>query len=705
MRKLLNKKSARLTLGIISLFTIMFAGLCTQVEFSYDFERFFPTGNQDFELYQEFKTQLFSSDSRTIIAVETPGGLFNQETLRNLKKASDSLQKSEIITEVVSLTRLNYPIETPMGLVQLPYVDPEHPENFEEDSLRIFHSKNLKGAIVANDFKSTVVSVFTDFYLSKGQTDTVNNLIKTVFKHYGFTDLHYGGRLLNQAIILDKMKSEMAMFISLSVAFVVLALFIVFRTFWGIAIPVMIIIATAIWTVGYMVIFGKEIDVLSSLIPSILFIVGVSDVIHIYSKYIDGLRAGLQKDEAIWKAYRQVGLATFITSVTTSIGFLSLLLSGISPIREFGIYMALGVMTAFALSFTLFPSCLILLPEPKITKNVKTKDTWESRMSRLHDWVMNRKGLVITSSTLIFALCIWGTSQLKVNNYLTEELPKGDELRTSFDFLEEHFSGMRTFDLFVTLKDSTQKVYDYEVLEQLDQIEKYLEVNNDIGALISPVTLVKQLNQAKEGGQPEYYTLPKPNEFKKLKRTLRQAQKNKLVSELVVNEGRTARITGNMKDNGGYINLRQNDELIEHFNAKFPNLELKVLGMAHFIDVNNRYVSTSMIKSLGLAFLMISVLMAFLYKSVRIILIAIVPNVLPLLIIGFLMYLFGVDIKVSTALIFTISYGIAVDDTIHFLGNMKIELSKGKSVAESIKSTFITTGKSIILTTVILFAG
>ena len=705
MRKWLNKKAAKRMIVLMVILTAMLGGLATRVEFSYNFERFFPADDQDFELYQSFKEGAFFSDSRTIVGVELPKGVFNVETLNNLKLATDSLKRTPWVNQVIALPDLEYFVQTPMGTLSIPYLDANHPENFEEDSLRIANTNTVYRVFVGKNYQSTLVNVFTDFYLSKAATDELYATLNDVFSHYGFPSIHVGGRLVNQAIILDNLKREMGLFVAISFVLVIVTLIWVFKSFWGVITPLMIVVGTAVWNVGFMALFGKEIDVLSSLIPSILFIVGISDVIHIYTKYIDGLRAGLKKDEAIWKAYKKVGMATFITSITTSIGFLSLLLSGIAPIREFGIYMAIGVMTAFILSFTLFPAAIILLPKPKIVLTSTKKNLWDKYMTQLYEWVMSHRSFIGISSVVLFAVCAWGISQLKINNYLTEELPKGNEVRNSFDFIAERFSGMRTIDVFTSVKDSSKSVLDYDIAQEIHLLDNYINREYQAGGIVSPASLLMQANQVFAGGATDAYQFPDSSTYGRIKPNLELLKRNEFVESIVLREGKIGRTTANMEDYGGYVNLAKNKELEAFAETNLPNLDVKILGMSHFIDTNNVRVSTALLQSLGLAFVLISVLMAFLYKSLRIILIAIVPNVLPLMLIAFIMYLTGIDIKVSTALIFTIAYGIAVDDTIHFLGNLRIELSNGLSMKEAIANTFRTTGKSIILTTLILFSG
>ncbi len=705
MKKRLTKKNAKLTVAIVLALTVIFSLLASKIQFSYEFERFFPDNDPDIEFYQDYKNQFLFNDTRIVIAVELPNGLLNKRTLENLKSATDSIHKLTSVQAVFSVPQLKYFVESSMGLLSFNLIDIQNPENYKEDSLRIIRTENILGSFIDSNFTSVTLQVYSEFYLSQTETDLLVEQLTGTLNKFGFNKLYFGGRLINKTHILDKMKSEMGLFVSISVVLVIIVLFFVFRSFWGVTVPILVVLFTVIWTVGFMSLFGKEIDLLGSLIPPILTFVGISDVIHIYTKYLSGLRKGQEKIESIYQAYRQVGRATFITSVTTSIGFLSLLLSFVKPMNEFGVFMALGVMIAFLLSFTLFPAALILLPKPKIALSLSKSNKWDNFLTSSFKWVMQFKKQIVVTTVILFALSIYAVSQLKIDNYVTEELPRGDELRNSYTYFEKHYTGMRTFDLALVVKNPEKEIFDYEIITQINALDNYLKSVYQVGSIISPAVVVKQSNQAHFGGDFSHYSIPEREDYKSLNKILKQLKKYKLLQAVVSKDLKNAKISGNIKDEGGYIHLRKNKALHAFAEENCPDLELHLTGMMHLIDQNNLLTTRSLLKSLVLAFLLVGILMAFLYNSARMVLIALIPNVLPLLLVGFVMYIMGIDLKVSTALIFTVSFGIAVDDTIHFLGNLKLELEAGKSLHKALEHTFITTGKSIILTSVILFAG
>lgn len=704
-RKRLTKKNAILTIISITLVTVLFAFLATKVGFTYDHERYFSKESEDFKIYNRYKTDFLSNDTRTIIAIELENNLLDYHTLSRLKSLTDSLDKLEFVEHVISIDQLKYALKLPFGIMRIPVINIEKPEGYASDSIRLVRSNNVVGGLVDSTFRIITIQVFSKYNLDKAETDTYTSSIHNTLLHFGFNQTFVGGRIVTKAHILDRMKIEMGTFILISFFLVLLVLALVFRSVWGIAVPLIIVIFTAIWTLGLMSLFGKELDVLSSLIPSILFIVGISDVIHIYNNYLNGIRNAYNKKDAIYFAYKKVGKATFITSVTTSIGFLSLMIATLPPMQEFGIYTAVGVIIAFLLSFSLFPAFLMLLPVPNVKMKKSINSTWDLRLEMVYNWVFKRKRSIIISSIVLTILCLFGASQLKIDSYLTEELPKSDPLKQSNAFFAKHFGGSRTFDLAIQLKDTTKSIFDYDIVKQIERVEDYLRTEYKVSNMISPVLLVKECNMMYSGGGFSFNRIPEKEKYAYVMPTIQQFQTQKYFESICHQNLKEARISGNMMDEGGYILLQKNEALMRFCASESSDLKVNLIGTSHFYDVNSRATTLSLLRSLSLALLIIGLLMALLYKSPRMIVIAIIPNLLPLLLISLVMYLSNIDLKVVTALIFTVAFGITVDDTIHLLASVNIHLKKGEPLHRALKHSYMTTGKSIILTTIILFFG
>lgn len=401
-------------------------------------------------------------------------------------------------------------------------------------------------------------------------------------------------------------------------------------------------------------------------------------------------------------------MATFLTSLTTAIGFLTLLGSSIIPIREFGLYSAIGVFGAYALAFTLLPATMILFPAPGHLGNRLGDNFWTDKLHRMLLWLMKNRKMVSLGSIGLFIICLWGISRIEVNNYLLEDLREDNPVRQEFNYFEKAYAGVRPFEMSIELTDTTRSIFEPEILRQLDALDQHLHEDYEAGFILSPVSIVKALNKASHNGSADYYVLPENDrDLKKLTRDVQRAKNTEMLQMLVHPDEHSCRFAGKIGDWGNQVITKKNDELALFIKENLDQglFRHRLTGTATLIDLNNDYLSTTMIQGLLIAFLVVALIVGLMYKEWKMVFIALVPNIFPLLMIGAVMGFFGIDLKVSTSIIFTIAFGIAVDDTIHFISRMRLELAAGHHWLYALKRSFISTGKAIIITSLILCAG
>jgi len=433
----------------------------------------------------------------------------------------------------------------------------------------------------------------------------------------------------------------------------------------------------------------------------------MSDVVHILSKYFDELRLGKEKIAALKIAFKEIGLATLLTSITTAIGFLTLLTSSIQPINDFGVYAAAGVFIAFILAYSLLPAVLVLTDPPKLITERDSKAYWTKKLHIAFGYLLRHKGKFLTASILLFIFGITGMSKISVNNYLLEDLSEDDPFKKEFTYFEESFSGARPFEMALTFKEGASP-WELESLKAQDKLDMYLQDVYGVGNLISPASVVKNANRASNKGSREFYKIPETE--KELEKIVSNFDKfgAKKMLDMFYNEPKNwGRINGKVPDLGSSVFFEKEQALNKFLNSELENpyFTAKITGTARLIDLNNRTLATNMIGGLLIAFGVIALIVGFMFKSIKMVLISLVPNIFPLLIIAGVMGWTGIDLKVSTSIVFTIAFGIAVDDTIHFMTKLRLELAKGRTLPYAVKRTFIGTGKAIIVTSLILCGG
>ncbi len=705
----MNRKLAIATLIILALITAGLASQLTKLKFNYIFEDFFPVDDPDLITYKEFVKKFENDNDYLLLGLIEEQSIFNETFLMKVDQLTNQLNNLEGVKSATSITTIEKPLISPAGVFSIPLVHLEDPSLLTQDSIRLFKQVELVETIVSKDAKSTLVVLKHAPLSSKEEADAFVDHVMTALDSYEFHDYFIAGKLYAQGVFIDKIQDELTTFLAASVILVLLFLCIAYRSWWGVLIPLLVVALGAIWILGLMAFLGKQLDLLMVLLPTIMFVVGMSDVVHLMTKYIENLRRGDPKKEAIKIALKEVGLATFLTSLTTSIGFLTLLTASIKPIQEFGIYTALGVFIAFIVAFTALPASWVILKEPEVSQRVTNRTVWFNFLGGSFLKVAKHRTVVVVISVAIVAISAIGISKIVINTYLIEDLPSDDPLKQSFTFFDDNFGGSRPFESIIEVKNHSATLFEENVAQEIEKVNNYLKDKHLVGGIISTNSLLKGLVQATNGGLPENYRLPSSkSEWKKIDKPLRRTlKKGELESQLHTSDLKTGRISGWVDDMGSKMSLRKNEEfktyVTENVDTSLVNFTLT--GTSNLIDKNNVYLAQNMLQGLGIAFGVVAIIAGLLFKSARMVLITLIPNVIPLMMVAGIMGFFDITLKLSTSIVFTIAFGIAVDDTIHFTSKLKLELNKGKSLLYALKRTYLSTGKAIIVTSIILSGG
>ncbi|MFK7899503.1 MAG: RND family transporter [Cyclobacteriaceae bacterium] len=699
------KKLAKWVLFILLVITCLQGYFLTKLQFNYDFESYFPK-DKDLSFFSEFRDRFENDSDYLLIGIKDNTSIYNQEVLTYIKQLTKELKKVPHIEQVISPTNIKIPILGLAGPIQKPAIHLKSPERYAADSSYISKSPDLVSSFFSKDGKSAALFVKHKNMITREESAEMMESFNELIGNHSFDEIHVAGRVQAETEYVRKLQIELSIFVSTSILLIILFLYISFRSWWGIIVPMIVVMLSVFWCIGTMTAFGNSINLMTVLMPTIMFVVGMSDVVHIISKYLEELRKGHDKIDALKTTFKEVGMATFLTSLTTSIGFFTLMTSGIGPINSFGLYTGVGVFLAFILAFTLLPAILLFQKKPKVTENKKI--FWIKQLHMLFSWIMGNQKKVIVTFIGLTTLAFIGISQIKVDAKLIDELADSDPMKQDFLFFENLFSGVRPFELAVSLKDSSESFFDYKNVQELHEIDTYVRKEFELNNTLSPLTVIKTVNRALNGGQPTYYSIPTdPYEFERVTSKIQKFKRMKGMQTLLSKDEQHARVSGNMVDIGSNRSLKLMQQFKDYINSKKDklNMNYRLTGSAYLIDTNNNSLSVNMLYGLSIAFAVIALLMGMLYKSFKIVIVSLIPNIIPLLWIAGIMGFFDLNLKMSSAIIFTIAFGIAVDDTIHFMSKLKIELSKGRTMLYAIKRTFLSTGKAIIITSCILIGG
>lgn len=701
------KRLSYFILSAVLILTVYLGFYIPNTKFDYNFEDFFPSNDEEADFFFKHRTLFESDNDFILITLENDGNVFDSVFLKNVHSYSQDIDSLDLVEFTRDITSEEEPFIYANGITgSRSYINFEEVD-FSRDSANIFKNKELINTLINEDASAVAIFVRHKDYLSKKKSDKIVEQITELSQKYEFEKVRMAGRTVGQIFYIDTMTYEMGTYVGSSMVLVVLFLLIAFRSAWGLLTPLLVIVGSMIWIIGFMSWIGAPINILLTILPSIMFVVAMSDVIHLVSNYIELLRRGKSKFDAIKTSFKEIGIATFLTSLTTSIGFFSLLFVNVKPIQSFGLYVGLGVLMAFVFTFSTLPFLFYYTKTPKIVRDEKS-NFWQPFLRRSFLFTIKNRRWIPWVSVIILGIFAYGATTIVSNNYLMDDMDPKISIKKDFNFIDEEFGGVRPFELAVIVKDTSKSIWEVETLKEIEKVENYLSNTYDVTIKNSLVQSISILNRASHAGDSSRFQIPdSKSKIRRFKRMLKVADKGRFIGTFLDSTETRSRISGSVPDWGNIRSQEKNDSLNTFIdnNIDAEHLEFKITGSAHLLDKNMSYMSSSLVKGLSFAILIVALIMGLIYKSFRMVIISIIPNIIPLIIIAGIMGFFEINLKITTAMVFTISFGIAVDDTIHFLSKFKLEINKGKSVLYALKRTYISTGKAILLTSLILISG
>jgi uncharacterized protein len=704
----MSKKLSFLILAVLTLITAFFLYSFKFLSFDYNFEKFFPANDPDTQFYKEHRLKFTSDNDFLFIAIESENGIFNNDFLSKTESLAESIRKVDNVLSVVSPLSISLPIKDPIfgNVIQKPLINIQSSQSLRLDSLTIYQSKTFVGSIFSTNGKSICLFINHKEYLSKAGCDRLAKDIESLLQKANFKNTYIAGRAVGQAYYVNLIQSELGIFTIVAIVFIISFLYFSFRTAWGVLLPLIVVVLTVVWTIGVINISGYSIGIMLNILPPVLFVVAMTDVIHIISKYIEELRNGSTKQQAINNSFKETGVATMLTAITTSIGFATLMGSQLLTIQELGLFASIGVLFAFIISYSLLPAMMMLSKIPKIIYNVKNQKLWNKILTNHLLFVLRYRNKIIWVSAISIGISLLGISQIVINNFLLEDLKDNDPMKKNFVYFEENYSGARPFEMSITVANDSLNIFNNQVIREIEVVQNYLSNQYGAGALTALPDAFKLYNQAKNNGDNSYYRLPESDkDLYYISKEIKKIKNRNGIKQFISKDLKTTRINGKMADIGNVKVSALNEDFYKFQAIKLQFINCKITGTATLIDKNNKYISTNMAQGLGIELVIIFAIVLYMFKSMRMSIIAVIPNLVPMIFIAGLMGFAGVNLKVSTAIVFNIAFGIAVDDTIHFITKLKQERAKNKSMLYALKRTILTKGKAIIHTTIMLSLG
>ncbi|MBK8055448.1 MAG: MMPL family transporter [Saprospiraceae bacterium] len=687
--------------------TIISGYYTTKLQFSFSFDQFFPIGDPDLEYYKKFTKDFETDDNFLLIAIENKPSVFDSVFLARFHDVSLKVRDLPFVKKTQSITQLEYPVKTPFGYSLLPFIHIDDPEYYPSDKQNVTNDERIVNSLIDSAATSLVIFVKTDENLDILSSRILTERLDSLLLVSGFSDkAHILGRAYFQRELVDFQKREMMMAFMASLILVTFIMVVLYRKPIGIIISLGSIALGLLLFTGYLGFVGAELSVISALFPVIMLIVGSSDVIHIFSKYVDELNKGNDQKHAMRITIREIGAATFMTSFTTAIGFASLATSKLLTIQQFGLHAAVGVIIAFVTVILFTTSALSYFNKDKIIRSQNHDRRWSSLMEWIVSINMTKATIIFKTSFVLIIIFILGTSMISTNYRLEDNLPRGAKVTQSFQFFEKNYAGFRPLEFAITAKGQ-HLADDYEVLKEVNKLEEKIRSTGIIRSSISLATLYKSINKMNSGNQDSTYSFPKTKEEYENSKRLVQRMKNDDANILLSTDKTKTRISSRVTDIGADNIKKLGEELdtwsLQHLDTSL--IEVKRTGTGLILDKNSVYVTSSLLKGLGFSIFIISLFMGWIFRSFKMVIIALIPNLLPLLLAAAILGFFHIDLEAGISVMFTIIFGIAVDDSIHILARYRICKSNGMNTNAAVRVSLMETGKAVIITTIVLFFG
>ncbi len=705
-----------ITLIVLLTLTCVMGYFATKVKLSYESARILPLSDSTYSQYLKFKEK-FGEDGTVMVIGFQSDRLWNQSVIAGWFDLTNQIKNIEGIQEVVSVTRAFHVIRND-SLHKLdfkPLLVSKPESQSQTDNLRneLGRLPFYQGLLYNDSTNATLMAITFDQSKinTKGRIEIVRQ-IKEMSEQFSSDQkitLHYSGLPYIRTAVSQKILSEMKMFLFLALFVTALILLVFFRSFSAVLFPMLVVIFGVIWSFGTLELFGFKITILTSLIAPLIIVIGIPNCILLLNKYQQEYSKHGNKIKALTQSINRIGVSTFFANVTTAIGFLVFSFTRSDILIEFGIIASINVMLTFIISLVLIPIVFSFLPPPS-TRQVKhlERKSLIIFLKNIDRWVHSYRRRIYGSVMVIVAVSIFGMFLITSVGFVVDDLPKKDIIYQDLKFFEKNFRGVLPFEISIDTRQP-KGALELKNLYKINRVQKVLAHYKEFSEPVSVAEGIKFSYQGLRDNDPKFYIIPNVEELGRLSGYANSVRGNqRMFRSIIDSTQQVTRISFQVADIGSIKMKKLIDEIRPRIDSIFPSSEYNVnlTGNSIIFLKNNDYLLLNLKESILLAILFIGTVMFFLFMSFRMVVIALIPSMTPLLLTAAMMGYFNIALKPSTILIFSIAFGIASDGTMYFLTRYRQELRKhGGSISKTVSLVIMETGPSMIYTAIILFSG
>ena len=717
---------------ILLALTSFMAYHASKVELSYEFARAIPTDHPKYKTYQEFRKKFGEDGNLLVIGIQTDK-LFREKTFNNYSSLQKALKRTNGVEDIISVPSavdLVKDSATEKLKAQPIFRDTILSQEEIDSSKNIFLSLPFYKTILYNPVRKDSVGETNAWLMGVRINKNIMNSKKRIgvvesitsqandFGKSNDLQVHLSGLPLIRTEMATRIANEMRWFLVASVILSAFILLLFFRSVGTMLMSLAVVIIGVVWSLGTIHLLGYKITLLTALIPPLIVVIGIPNCIYFLNKYHVSFNESGEKRRALIEMVGRMGVVTLFCNLSAAIGFAVFALTRSDVLKEFGEVAGTNIILLFFISLILIPVVLSYMPSPRSRHTKYLENPSLNRwLDRLEYWSLNHRKLIYAITSVIVVVAIAGILKLKSVGYIVDDLPKTDKIYTDLKFFERNFKGVMPLEIIVDTKRKYGVSKVFTNLEKIDTLSRYISTMPDIARPLSITEGLKFAKQALFDGDSNNYTMPTASDLPALKeyldvKTDTGGSRNsftKLVSSFMDSAKQQARISVNMADVGSKRLPKILDSIQSKANELFNDTakyNVMLTGTSVTFLEGSSFIIHGLKESIMWAFLLIALCMLYLFKSFRILICSLIPNIIPLLITAGVMGWVGIPLKPSTVLIFSVALGIAIDVTIRFLVNYKQELPlHNHDLKTTVIETIHSTGISIIYTSLVLIAG
>ncbi len=710
-------------LVILLMLTVFMGWQASKVKLSYEFSRAIPTDHPQYLAYQNFKKTFGEDGNLLVIGIQTNSffkqDLFNdyaalRRTIKNINSVEDVLAVPGAVTLIKNYETENLQ-PTPVfaeGILTQSQID--------SSAAHFLNLPFYKGLMYNPQTNAWLmgVRINRNVLASPQRTAVVDSIISQTERFGARHKLttHLSGLPFIRTVVATKIEQEMKWFTIGSVLLSALILLLFFRSLSATLLSLAVVIIGVLWSFGTVHLMGYKITILTALIPPLIVVIGIPNCIYFLNKYHTSYRETGDKNTALIQMISKMGIVTLFCNIAAAIGFAVFALTSSQILKEFGAVAGLNIFLLFFISLIFIPAVLSLLPPPKERHMRYLHNPLLSRLlKQLEFWTLQRRKAIYVFTAVALVLALVGVLRLNSVAYIVDDLPKTDKVYTDLKFFETHFGGVMPLEILVDTKKKYGVSRNLANLEKIDSLITYLAQQPYAGKPLSITEGLKFAKQAFFEGDTTQYSMPSEYDLPALGQYLamrpdssgKQSSFSVLIASFMDSTKQQARISVSMQDVGSQRLPLILDSIQTRVNQLFDTAKytVQLTGTSVTFLEGSRFIIAGLKESIFWAFLLIAACMLYLFKSLRILLCSLLPNLIPLIITAGVMGWAGVPLKPSTVLVFSVALGIAIDITIRFLVNYKQNGAAVAGVTQNTVQTIHSTGVSIIYTSIVLIAG